>query len=114
MTQTPASEPAQTEAGQPANTPQSQVTGDNTGGVIPYKNPMALAAYYCAIFSLIPGVGLLLGPIGFGLGIKGFMDYRAEPQRAGQVHAWIGIILGGLTGAAHVLFILGMIIAAAS
>ena len=59
-------------------------------------------------------MGLLLGPIGFGLGIKGFMDYRAEPKRAGQVHAWIGIILGGLIGAVHVVFILGMVIAAAT
>ena len=114
MTQLPSNEQTPTTVNQTVNPVEQQVTGDTTGGVIPYKNPMALAAYYCAIFSLIPGVGLLLGPIGFGLGIKGFMDYRAEPKRAGHIHAWIGIILGGLIGAVHVVAILAMIIAAAS
>jgi hypothetical protein len=26
-------------------------TGDVTGGIIPYKKPAALIAYYCGIFS---------------------------------------------------------------
>ena len=44
--------------------------GDATGGVIPYKNGQALAAYYLGIFSMNPSVG--------------------------SVHAWIGIIMGGI------------------
>ncbi len=38
--------------------------GDATGGLIPYKNPPALIGYYFGIFSLIPGLGLVLGAIG--------------------------------------------------
>ena len=33
---------------------------DSTGGVIPYKNPPALIAYYLGIFSLLPCIGILL------------------------------------------------------
>ena len=36
-------------------------TGDATGGIIPYKNPPALIAYYCGIFSLLPCIGLVAG-----------------------------------------------------
>ena len=37
-------------------------TADNPMSVVvPYKNPKALIAYYCAIFSLIPCLGLPLG-----------------------------------------------------
>ena len=28
--------------------------GDSTGGIIPYKNGPALAAYYCGVFAVIP------------------------------------------------------------
>src|SRR6516165_5140956 len=30
--------------------------------IIPYRNGKALAAYYCGIFGLVPGLGLVLGP----------------------------------------------------
>ena len=46
--------------------------GDATGGVIPYKNGPALAAYYLGIFSLIPCGGLLLAiPALYGLALSG-------------------------------------------
>jgi hypothetical protein len=35
--------------------------GDATGGIIPYKNPSALIAYYCGLFSLFPILGVFLG-----------------------------------------------------
>lgn len=71
--------------------------GDATGGVIPYKNPPALIAYYCGVFSLIPIIGIFVGIPGIILGIVGLRKRRANPPIRGAVHAWIGIILGGLT-----------------
>ena len=70
--------------------------GDATGGIIPYKNMPALIAYYCGVFSIIPCF-----PIGITaviLGIMGLRKASQEPQVKGQVHAWIGIIAGGLFG----------------
>jgi hypothetical protein len=70
------------------------------GGVstlIPYKNPPALIGYYTSIASLIPGLGLLLGPVAIVLGIVGFRAYRREPNLKGAAHAWVAIILGALT-----------------
>lgn len=70
--------------------------GDATGGVIPYKNPQALIAYYCGVFSLVPCLGVIPGVAGVILGIMG-LRYRAQhPETKGAAHAWIGIILGGL------------------
>ena len=70
--------------------------GDATGGVIPYKNPKALIAYYCGVFSLVPCLGVIPGVAGVILGIMG-LKYRAQhPETKGAAHAWIGIILGGL------------------
>jgi len=76
--------------------PRPAVTGDATGGVIPYKNPAALIAYYCGIFSIIPCFGVLLGIPAVVLGIVGLVQRRKNPVIKGAVHAWIGIILGGL------------------
>ena len=70
--------------------------GDATGGVIPYKNMPALIAYYCGVFSVIPCFPL--GIAAFILGIKGLRRAREHPQVRGRVHAWIGIIVGGLFG----------------
>jgi hypothetical protein len=70
------------------------------GGIsslIPYKNPPALTGYYTAVASLIPGLGLLLGPVAVVLGVIGFRAYRRDPRRKGAAHAWVAIILGSLT-----------------
>ena len=70
--------------------------GDGTGGVIPYKNPAALAAYYLGLFSFIPLLGLFLAIPAFVLGILGLRARKRNPVVRGSVHAWIGIILGGI------------------
>jgi hypothetical protein len=75
--------------------------GDATGGVIPYKNPPALIAYYCGIFSLaacipVPLLFLPLPIVALVMGIKGLRKAKAEPHVKGQVHAWIGIIGGSI------------------
>ena len=67
---------------------------DAISGLIPYKNRRALAAYYCGVFGLIPGIGVILGPIALILGILG-LRYAADHLKAkGSGHAWAGVILG--------------------
>mgnify|MGYP000069205373 CR=1 FL=1 len=75
-----------------------------TGGLIPYKNGMALASYYCGVFGLIPMLGLLLGPIACILGILGFRYAGKNPKARGMAHSIVGIILGGVTIAYHLAF----------
>lgn len=70
------------------------VQGDATGGVIPYKNPKALVAYYLSIAGLlIP----LLGIAALVLGVQGLRARNKNPVIKGSVHAWIGIVLGALS-----------------
>lgn len=75
---------------------QGAPEGDATGGVIPYKNPKALIAYYCGVFSLMPCLGIVPGIAGVVLGILGLKHRKLHPETKGSVHAWIGIVLGGL------------------
>jgi hypothetical protein len=70
--------------------------GDATGGVIPYKNGPALAAYYLAVAALIPVFGFFCAIPAFFLGLKGLKKAKLEPHVRGQVHAWIGVVVGGL------------------
>ena len=102
--------PPKTPGGPP---PAQQTEGDATGGVIPYKNPAALTAYYLGLFSLFPCLGLLLAIPAFILGIIGLRNRNKNPAIKGSVHAWIGIIMGGLFtliwGAAVILGIIGFV-----
>jgi len=69
------------------------------GGIstlIPYKNPKALASYYCGIFALIPILGFFVAPAALILGIMGLRHRRANPEAKGTVHAMIGVVLGAL------------------
>ena len=66
------------------------------GTVIPYRNGMALAAYYSGIFGLIScfiGLGIF-GVIPLILGILGLKRAKEDPNAHGTAHAWTGIILG--------------------
>jgi hypothetical protein len=86
--------------------------GDSTGGLIPYKNPHALVAYYLGLFSLAPCIGLPLGIGGLVLGIMGLKKRRENPVIKGSVHAWIGIIMGGTM--ALIWLIVGVVVAIAA
>lgn len=66
------------------------------GGLIPYKNPAALAAYYLGLFSLFPVPGLFLAVPALALGIAGLRARKRDPAIKGSVHAWIGIVMGGI------------------
>ena len=68
--------------------------GDATGGIIPYKNPKALIAYYLGILSGLPLIGLPIGIAAFVLGIMGLRDRKRNPAIKGSIHAGIGIGCG--------------------
>lgn len=85
-------------------------TGDGTGGLIPYKNPKALTAYYLGILSLLCCfAGLPLGIVPLVLGIQGLRDRSRNPVIKGSVHAWIGIVCGAIATVGSILF-LGVLI----
>ena len=88
--------------------------GDSTGGLIPYKNPHALIAYYLGLFSLAPCVGLPLGLGGLVLGIIGLKKRRENPVIKGSVHAWIGIVMGGTMALIWLLVTILVAVAAAT
>jgi hypothetical protein len=85
---------------------------DATGGVIPYKNPSALIAYYCGVFSVIPCFPI--GIAGVVLGIMGLRYASAHPTARGKVHAWIGIVAGGLFGLGWLVLTVMFVVAAAT
>ncbi len=92
-----------------ASTTAAAIEDNPMSKVVPYKNPKALIAYYLAIFSLIPCAGLLLGIAALNLGILGLKAANAQPNAHGKVHAWVGIILGGLCALGNVVGIVIMI-----
>ena len=92
--------------------PDASQQGDGTGGVIPYKNPKALIAYYFGILSGLPLIGLPFGIAAFVLGIMGLKARKKNPVIKGSAHAWIGIGCGGLFTVFWGLLIVGLIISA--
>ncbi len=96
----------------PSPSDDNKNEGDATGGLIPYKNPPALIAYYCGIFSLIACIPFLfpLPIVALVLGIKGLKKAKAEPQVKGKVHAWIGIVCGVIFGVIGIIMTIAAII----
>lgn len=86
--------------------PNSHGQGDATGGVIPYKNVPALLAYYFGVFCLVPCFTPLLCLPALILGIVGLKKAKEQPQAKGQVHAWIGVVMG----AGGMLFTLAVLV----
>lgn len=93
--------------------PQDEM-GDATGGIIPYKNPKALIAYYLGILSGLPLIGFPLGIAAFVLGIMGLRDRAKNPIIKGSVHAGIGIGCGGIFTLLWGAVIVTMIVAIAT
>ena len=55
-----------------------------------------MTAYYLAIFGMCPIIGIFGSIPAFVLGIIGLKNRAKNPVIKGSVHAWIGIILGGI------------------
>ncbi len=99
----------------PRLAPQNPTQGDGTGGIIPFKNPNALAAYYVGLFSLLPLLSYVMAPLAVFLGIKGLKYAKSHPIVKGQVHAWIGILCGAFWSLIHYgLTVVGLIAWASS
>ena len=86
---------------------------DAVESLIPYKNPQGLLAYYAGVFALIPGVGLILGPAAFILGILGIRYANKHPTAGGKGHAIAGIVLGTLVVLGHLAVIVFFAVMAA-
>lgn len=93
--------------------PQEAIQGDSTGGVIPYKNPHALIAYYLGILALIPVIGVPFGLASVILGFMGLSRRKQNPVIKGSIHAWIGIVFGVLSMFCGGGILVAMIIGAA-
>ncbi|PQV63197.1 hypothetical protein B1R32_11422 [Abditibacterium utsteinense] len=95
----------------PNRSENPNVEADTTGGIIPYKNPQALLAYYIGLFSLLPVLGLAMAPAAVVLGIKGLKYARQHPLVKGQAHAWIGVVCGGFWSLVHWIIALAILFA---
>lgn len=79
------------------------------------KNTKAVISYYLGVFSLLPLVGIVLGIAAIVLGIQGLRVAKHHPEAKGKIHAWVGIIVGGLFAAIYtVLFVVPVVILAAT
>jgi hypothetical protein len=87
--------------------------GDATGGLIPYKNGLALAAYYCGVFSFIPCVWGTLSVLAIVFGFLGLAQARKHPEAKGQGHAIAGIVCGSVTLLLAVACVVWIIVASA-
>jgi len=85
--------------------PQNTIASDDFGGLIPYKNSLALCAYYLGVLSLIPCIGFPLGVAALVLGIMGLKYAGIHPESKGKIHAWVGVILGSLSAVVYGLLI---------
>ena len=95
----------------PGHRPQYPPHSDDVmSRMIPSNNQYAMAAYYLAVFSLIPGIGLFLGIAAFFCGLSGLKYFSEHPEVHGRTHSLVGIILGGLTGWGSVVVVIGMVL----
>ena len=108
---------------------KQQDDGDATGGIVPYKNPLALAGYYFGVFSLLPiafyavamlrrdtdyakpllivwVLGILLAPAAIVFGLFGLRWAGMYPTAKGKGHALTALVLGGLALLGHVACVL--------
>jgi hypothetical protein len=78
--------------------------------LIPTKNPFALAGYYVGVFSLIPCVGLVLGPLAIIFGILGLRQTKQIKGLPGTGHSITAIVLGSITFIANVASIVVIVL----
>lgn len=79
--------------------------------LIPTGNPNALVAYYLGVFSLVPCFGLFIGIPALVLGLKGRRYALDHPEAYGKVHAWVGILAGGIFGTIWIALTIVLVVA---
>lgn len=100
--------PPQNVGGQAPPPPVPQITA--TDRLIPTKNPKALFAYYCGVFSIACGV--ILGPTAIVLGVLGFRE--SKTLQVGRTHAIVGIVAGSISTLLWVIPIVAIIVSSMS
>ncbi len=70
---------------------------------VPPRNGRALIGYYFAIASLIPILGVVLGPIAVFNGLEGIRHARRFPEHGGGAHGIVAVTLGSFTCVANLL-----------
>ena len=66
-----------------------------TGAWVPYGNPPAVIAYGLSVVGLIPGLGLICGPLAVLFGLIGRQRVRRDPSVRGYGHSLLmGVGLG--------------------
>jgi hypothetical protein len=68
---------------------------------LPDGNPSARRAYLCALFGLIPPLGVVLGPVAIGLGILGRRAALRDEFNRGMGHAYMSRLLGAIVFICH-------------
>jgi hypothetical protein len=94
----------------PGDEPRPKPAGA-LASVIPYNNPLALVGYYCSVFSLIPGLGLLTGPAAIILGFLGLRFVGKNPTAKGTAHAVVALILGAFGTLGNIVALIAVVAA---
>jgi hypothetical protein len=63
---------------------------------LPEGNPFARRAYLCAVFGLVPGLGLLLGLPAVVFGIMGRRAALSDEMHCGLGHAYVSRLVGAV------------------
>jgi hypothetical protein len=90
----------------------TDVPYDPLAGPVEGANRTALWAYRVSLCSLIPGVGLILGPAAAALGVAARLHGRRDPLFTFHAPALAGVVLGGLVAVTNwvgvVLMVMGL------
>jgi hypothetical protein len=63
---------------------------------LPDGNPHARRAYLCAVVGLVPGLGLVLGPLAVVFGVLGHRAALRDEFRRGLGHAYVSRLMGAV------------------
>ena len=80
--------------------------------LLPVGRPVsAIAAGYCALFAILPGLGLPFAIAALVCGIVALKKINADSALSGKGRAWFGIIVGGFMTVVSIAFLLLAVIA---
>ena len=64
-------------------------------------NRSALASYYFGILSILPILGIFLGPLAVFFSWKGLNNIKEERYEVGRFHSWTGLFCGAISFLMH-------------